>query len=384
MAEDVVKGLEKMKLTVEEEEIILISDEGRKEEVESCHLSLIGKFLTCKPFNKRAAQTTLRRAWGLDGSVQIVEVGSNLFQVKFHREFDMDRVLKGVPWSFDNQVLLLRRWQPGMTVANVKFDSMALWVQIWGAPFDMLSPKVAEEIGGHLGKVEEVERRKKLDVQSLFMRVKVAVPTSKPLRRGGFIGGSDGTSSWVTFKYERLPLFCHFCGLMGHDLKHCAEHFAMGKTGGEVVYQYGEWLKATGGRARSPQRTGSVKNHQPNHESPTEPLTENRGSPVRRAAKEEADVSIDTTGTLNVNRKDENPGMFPDIMDVVHVTNGTSKETLEPLLSVTKPEELNLNKESTFPIKMPQQVKVNGSELIVGHVEGKDTYGPQGVKTKPT
>ena len=248
----------------------------------------------------------------------------------------------------------------------------------------MLSPKVAEEIGGHLGKVEEVERRKKLDAQSLFMRVKVAVPTSKPLRRGGFIGGSDGTSSWVTFKYERLPLFCHFCGLMGHDLKHCAEHFAMGKTGGEVVYQYGEWLKAAGGRARSPQRTGSVKNHQPNHESPTEPLTENRGSPVRRAAKEEADVSIDTTGTLNVNGKDENPGMFPDIMDVAHVTDGTSKETLEPLLSVTKPEELNLNKESTFPIKMPQQVKVNGSELIVGHVEGKDTYGPQGVKTKPT
>ena len=43
-----------------------------------------------------------------------------------------------------------------MTAANVKFDSVALWVHIWGAPFDMLSPKVAEEIGGRLGKVEEV------------------------------------------------------------------------------------------------------------------------------------------------------------------------------------------------------------------------------------
>jgi len=177
MAEDVIKGLEKMKLTMEEEEVILISNEGRKEEIESCHLSLIGKFLTCKPFNKQATQTTLRRAWGLDGSVQIVEVGSNLFQFKFNREFDMDRVIKGGPWSFDNQVLLLRRWQPGMTAANVKFDSVALWVQIWGAPFDMLSLKVAEEIGGRLGKVEEVEKRQKLDAQSLFMRVKVAIPT---------------------------------------------------------------------------------------------------------------------------------------------------------------------------------------------------------------
>ena len=42
--------------------------------------------------------------------MQIVEVGSNLFQFKFEKEFDMDRVFKGGPWSFDNQVILLRTW----------------------------------------------------------------------------------------------------------------------------------------------------------------------------------------------------------------------------------------------------------------------------------
>nr|XP_023898826.1 uncharacterized protein LOC112010701 [Quercus suber] len=153
MAEDVINGLENMRLTMEEEELITISDEGRKEEIESYSLSLLGKFLTCL----------------------------NLFQFKFRREFDMDRVLKGGPWSFDNQVLLLRRWQPGMTALNIKFDSVALWVQIWGAPFDMSSPKVAFEIGSRLGEMVEVEKRKNLDAQNLFIRVKVAVPTSKPL-----------------------------------------------------------------------------------------------------------------------------------------------------------------------------------------------------------
>ena len=64
--------------------------------------------------------------------MQIMEVGSNLFQFKFSREFDLDRVLKEGLCSFDNQVLMLQRWQPGMTAANVKFDSVALWVQIWG------------------------------------------------------------------------------------------------------------------------------------------------------------------------------------------------------------------------------------------------------------
>lgn len=76
-----------------------------------------------------------------------MEVGSNLFQFKFNSEFELDRVVRRGPWSFDNQVLMLRQWQPGMTAANVKFDPMALWIQIWGASFDMVSPKVATEIG---------------------------------------------------------------------------------------------------------------------------------------------------------------------------------------------------------------------------------------------
>ena len=69
MAEDVVSELEKMKLTAEEEETIEISDEGRRVEIESCMLSLIGNFLTCKPFNKRAAKNTLKKAWGLENEV---------------------------------------------------------------------------------------------------------------------------------------------------------------------------------------------------------------------------------------------------------------------------------------------------------------------------
>ena len=90
MADDVVDSMEKMKLTSEEEEIIAISDEERLEALESCHLSLIGKFLMCKPFNKMAAKSTIRRDWGVDDTMQILEVGPNLFQFKFQSEFEMN------------------------------------------------------------------------------------------------------------------------------------------------------------------------------------------------------------------------------------------------------------------------------------------------------
>lgn len=250
MADDVINCLENMKLTADEEETIEISDEGRRAEIESCTLSLIGKFLTCKPFNKRAAKNTLRRAWGLEDKVQMVEVGSNLFQFKLNSEFDLERILNGGPWSFDNQMLLLTKWRKGMNANNARLNHASLWVQIWGVPFDMVSPKVATEVGGRLGDVVEVERRQKQDDPSYLMRVKVALPISKPLRRGGFLAGMDGTRHGVTFKYERLPMLCHYCGVLGNDLRHCASYFAALKQGVEVELQYGDWLKATGGRSQ--------------------------------------------------------------------------------------------------------------------------------------
>ena len=78
------------------------------------------------------------------------------------------------------------------------------------------------------------------------MRVKVALPLSKSLRRGAFLADSNGQKSWVMFKYEQLALFCHYCGLLGHDLRHCAQYFGATKNGKEAECQYGDWMKATG------------------------------------------------------------------------------------------------------------------------------------------
>ncbi|KAK7839912.1 uncharacterized protein CFP56_017386 [Quercus suber] len=250
MADDVVTSMENMKLTTEEEEVITISDEGRLEAIEDCTLSLVGKFLTCKSFNKQAAKNTMRRAWGLEDRLRITEVGPNLFQFKFTSEFDLNRVLRGGPWTFDNQLLLLKRWRRGMTVENIRMETATLWVQIWGAPLDMFTSQVAKEVRSRLGAVEEVEKRRGQDEVHYFMRVRVALPISKPIRRGSFIAGSDGEKHWVKFKYERLPLYCHFCGMLGHDIKNCTEHFAATKNGNTVEYQYGDFLKAMGGRAR--------------------------------------------------------------------------------------------------------------------------------------
>ena len=116
----------------------------------------------------------------------------------------------------------------------------------------MLSSQVATEIGSRLGTVEDVERHRRQGMQNLFMRVWVALPILKALRHGGFIADSNGVCTWLKFKYERLPIFCHYYGLLGHDLRHCASHYAVEKNGGEIEYQYGDWLNFASGHLRSP------------------------------------------------------------------------------------------------------------------------------------
>lgn len=162
--------------------------------------------------------------------------------------------MKGGPWTFDNQLLMLTQWKAGMSANNVALEHASLWIQIWGVPFDMMSPKVASEVGNKIRVVEDVECRQKTNDQKFFLIVRVALPISKPVWRGGFPLGSDGQRHWVTYKYERLPMFCHYCGILGHDLRHCSAHFAASKESDNVEYQYGEWLKADSGQSKSPPR----------------------------------------------------------------------------------------------------------------------------------
>ena len=73
-----------------------------------------------------AAKSIIRRDWGVDDTMQILEVGPNLFQFKFQFEFEMNRIFKGGPWSFDNQLLMLQQWKKGMTVSNIIMETTSL------------------------------------------------------------------------------------------------------------------------------------------------------------------------------------------------------------------------------------------------------------------
>ena len=242
MEQEVLDNFQKLQLTKEEANDIVITSVARAELLLECSLSLFGRLLTNRQQNQRAFKNTLKTTWKMGSDLRIVEVGNNVFQFKFGSLCQLEWVKRSGPWNFDNNLLLLCRWRKGLTTSNISFTHAPFWVQVWGLPFKYMSEDVGKDIGSRLGKVLEVDKRSLQAKQAKFIRIRVEIPIDKPLRRGGNITNMEGERCSIIFKYERLPTFCYICGIFGHDDKHC--HVSLME--GVIERQYGDWLRAGG------------------------------------------------------------------------------------------------------------------------------------------
>lgn len=79
MDSDFINKLQSITLTEEEGEVIKVGVSQRKRVLEECSLSLVGRFLTTRTFNQRAAKDLLRSVWRLGSDLRIVDVGMVFF-----------------------------------------------------------------------------------------------------------------------------------------------------------------------------------------------------------------------------------------------------------------------------------------------------------------
>ncbi|MBA0756104.1 hypothetical protein Gogos_022415 [Gossypium gossypioides] len=91
-----------------------------------------------------------------------------------------------------------------------------------------------------------------------YIRVKIKIDVSKPLRRVVYHVGGEEKEIVCAIKYERVRTFCYICGIMGHSTQKCdkrVEHLESGKNS----FQFGSWLRVQvngNGQARGNWRNG--------------------------------------------------------------------------------------------------------------------------------
>ncbi|KAF4347702.1 hypothetical protein G4B88_021470 [Cannabis sativa] len=137
---------------------------------------------------------------GLRKWLYLVYVGSskpNCFKLGFDNEEDRQWALEQGPWSFK-----------GYT-----FTTYPMNIFRWNGTL----------LGGLIGKVIKLELEEdKPSSWELFLRVLVEIDLERPLTSGCFFDIALGVKRWLQFKYEKVGIFCYFCGCLGHQRRGCS------------------------------------------------------------------------------------------------------------------------------------------------------------------
>ena len=202
------------------EKLTLSESEGNKFVVQDeqgvGEFLLAVKFYTKRVLNMEAIAKTFTLLWKTRKGFEIRDMGDHMVLFVFPEALDIERIR-----TFDKHLVALKRMDTNEDIRKLDFSVTRFWVQIHDLPLRSFSLAVAKEIVSIAGNVDSRASEEGSGNAFNFMRLRVAVDTSKPMCRGRKITMENGKEGWVSFKYERLPNICYWCGMLTHSDRDC-------------------------------------------------------------------------------------------------------------------------------------------------------------------
>lgn len=95
-------------------------------------------------------------------------------------------------------------------------------------------------MGKKIGKVEEMEIDELRECIGPFIRVRILVDITKPLKKVLLLEMENEEEILIPVLYEKLPEFCFCCGIIGHQYRICQSYKGQPKE----QLAFGAWMKA--------------------------------------------------------------------------------------------------------------------------------------------
>ncbi|XP_074300158.1 uncharacterized protein LOC141631378 [Silene latifolia] len=182
------------------------------------------------------------RVWSPQGKVvgSVVDARQRIFIFRFEDVRDKGKVLDGQPWHFDKYVWCFNEPNAEGNLMETPLYYMPLWTRIYDLPIKGRTNednvrRLGEQLGKFVAKDEmlypEMERS---------VRLRILHNIRKPLKKFVEVRMPSGKVNSFDVKYEKLPLFCYGCGVLGHGEKEC-EHGPYQ----EDELMYGDVLRAS-------------------------------------------------------------------------------------------------------------------------------------------
>ncbi|MBA0605292.1 hypothetical protein Godav_017881 [Gossypium davidsonii] len=210
--------LANLALTDEEKEAF---EENEAVVDQNLHLCLVGRCLTDSIVHFPSLCNTMVDLWHPIRGICISDLGDRRLLFQFFHEVDIQRVLAGTPWFFNNHLLLLHRIQPAENPSLVLLKFTEFWIQVHDLPPGLMSEPMARQFGDFLGKFLEYDLSDRFGNSYSLMRIRVQLNVTHPLKRRKKVMVGSDRIFYARFQYEKLSLFCFICGKLGHGESFC-------------------------------------------------------------------------------------------------------------------------------------------------------------------
>ncbi|XP_056686880.1 uncharacterized protein [Spinacia oleracea] len=200
MADELISRCSKLSLEEGEGDVVDLGDVVVEDQSDNLELLLIGKLLTERPFNVDAFKRTMTKVWAPSQGMVIRVLGPNLFAFQLFHWRDMEKIMNGLPWCFENNLIVLKNIEGDEQPEEVALSHSPFWVRIKNLPFNCRTDAHVKALIAGMGDVIEIEK----DALGLdrFRRAKIMLDVSRPLRRIKLSKDRRGREVVVEFSYE--------------------------------------------------------------------------------------------------------------------------------------------------------------------------------------
>ncbi|KAF4391974.1 hypothetical protein F8388_004303 [Cannabis sativa] len=202
---------------------------------------VFGRSLSNKAVNKGGLKRFFEAKWQNNAGVKVEDYNDGIFILTFDRQSVKSRVLRGQPWYFSGNYLVLVDSEGLNQITVENFKHVPIWVQVFGIPLHRINKSLGMEIASHLGEFLEFHNKR------TFMRIRVLWESSKPLEKGMNFESENGKISMsISFRYERISKFCYYCGCLDHIDRNCLDLMEKIEEGYNPPMNYDDQIKTAG------------------------------------------------------------------------------------------------------------------------------------------